>query len=47
MAGDRDLCLDSGMDDYLSKPIEISKLQEMIRKYGAGANRYEPMSSVS
>ncbi len=42
MAGDRDLCLDSGMDDYLSKPIELTKLQEMIVKYGRMAAR-DPM----
>ena len=42
MAGDRDLCLDSGMDDYISKPIELTKLQEMIVKYGRMAAR-EPV----
>ena len=41
MTGDRDLCIGSGMDDYLSKPIEVPKLQEMIRKYGLAADRGE------
>jgi two-component system sensor histidine kinase/response regulator len=35
MASDRDLCIESGMDDYLSKPIELEKLRQMIGKYGS------------
>ncbi len=35
MAEDRKLCLDSGMDDYLSKPIELKRLNEVLLKYSA------------
>jgi len=39
MKGDRELCLAAGMDDYLSKPIRLDRLREILSRYlpAAGA----------
>jgi len=34
MKGDREICIQSGMDDYLSKPIQIGDLREILDRWG-------------
>ena len=33
MHGDREICIDAGMDDYISKPILIDEIKETIKKW--------------
>ncbi len=33
MEGDREKCIQAGMDEYISKPIDFDRLFELIRKY--------------
>jgi len=33
MSGDRDLCLKAGMDDYISKPVKVEDLNNILEKY--------------
>ncbi|MDT3558440.1 ATP-binding protein [Stenotrophomonas maltophilia group sp. msm1] len=36
MAGDRERCLQAGMDDYLSKPIARATLHALLKRWGGG-----------
>jgi len=34
MQGDRERCLAAGMDDYVSKPIDVYRLTAVLNRFG-------------
>ncbi len=45
MKGDRELCPDSGMDDYISKPMRARQLFHTIQAVLAAYDRLPPLPS--
>jgi HPt (histidine-containing phosphotransfer) domain-containing protein len=41
MAGDRQRCLDAGMDDYLSKPVSREQLENCLQRWLPGRASFE------
>lgn len=35
MHGDRERCIDAGMDDYMSKPIKFNEIEDVLMKWGS------------
>lgn len=33
LEGDREKCLEAGMDDYIAKPVQMRELAEVLKKY--------------
>ncbi|NTV45015.1 MAG: response regulator [Chlorobiales bacterium] len=46
MKGDREACLEAGMDDYLSKPVRFTDLQKAIEKWGWECNMLHGTSAA-
>lgn len=54
MEGDKEKCIEAGMDDYVSKPINLATLQASIERWGrtsqkrsaAGSTEYVPVGEV-
>jgi CheY-like chemotaxis protein/HPt (histidine-containing phosphotransfer) domain-containing protein len=46
MVGQSESCLRAGMNGFLTKPIDIAKLQEVLQSFGLGPETMPPVNAV-
>jgi PAS domain S-box-containing protein len=47
MAGDRERCLQAGMDDYIAKPIRLEALEELLRRFSLAASKLTAIETAN
>jgi len=47
MSGDRERCLEAGMDGYLAKPIRAQELDDVLESYGSKRNACHPVDAAA
>src|SRR5690606_37682872 len=47
IAGDRERCLDAGMDDYISKPLEKAELLELLERISRSTGTKAPVPEAA
>ena len=46
MQGDRDKCIAAGMDDYVSKPVQLTDLRRALEKWSSTSSAFKPALSA-
>ena len=47
LSGDKEKCIEAGMDDYITKPIQIKELASVLDRWGASIIQRKSTSSVN